>query len=188
MTLLLITGLPILSILQFIGGVDPELMLAGFAAVGLTMLGIASVSILLSTLFQKPRDAISLTYLCLIAYGAWPVFGRICRSHPWMTHAALVRRESTELMDAARSARRRQSARCAISTSCGPSTAAAPAAPHHARRGIARHLRAIAWFHLGLAAICIAWSIIGLRAIALDRHPAALAGGSASAPRSVIFP
>src|ERR1043165_5951565 len=38
-TLLLLTGLPILSIMQFIGGVDPELMLAGFAAIGLTLLG-----------------------------------------------------------------------------------------------------------------------------------------------------
>jgi ABC-type transport system involved in multi-copper enzyme maturation permease subunit len=68
LTLLLLTGLPVLSILQLIGGVDPELMLAGFAGVGLTMLGIASVSILMSTLFKKPRDAISLTYLMLLTY------------------------------------------------------------------------------------------------------------------------
>jgi ABC-type transport system involved in multi-copper enzyme maturation permease subunit len=70
MTLLLITGLPILSILQFLGGVDPELMLAGFAATGLTMLGVASVGILLSTLLPKPRDAIGLTYLVIITYVA----------------------------------------------------------------------------------------------------------------------
>ena len=67
-TLLLLTGLPILSILQFMGGVDSELMLAGFAGTGLTILGIASLSILQSTLFQKPRDAIGVTYLILIAY------------------------------------------------------------------------------------------------------------------------
>src|SRR5262249_45248666 len=46
MTLLLLTGLPILSILQFLGGVDSQLMLAGFAGTGLTILGIASVGIL----------------------------------------------------------------------------------------------------------------------------------------------
>ncbi|HZZ81204.1 MAG TPA: ABC transporter permease subunit [Gemmataceae bacterium] len=70
MTLLLITGLPILSILQFMGGVDPELLLAGFAATGLTMVGVASLGILMSTLFQKPRDAIGLTYLIMISYCA----------------------------------------------------------------------------------------------------------------------
>src|SRR5207244_758429 len=68
MTLFLLTGLPILSVLQFMGGVDADLMLAGFAGTGLTMLGLACVSILASTLFQKPRDAIGVTYLLIIAY------------------------------------------------------------------------------------------------------------------------
>src|SRR5579871_3158497 len=68
MTLLLLTGLPILSVLQFMGGVDADLMLAGFAGTGLTMLGLASVSILMSTLLKRPRDAIALTYLLLIIY------------------------------------------------------------------------------------------------------------------------
>src|SRR5207247_2621258 len=44
-TLFVLTGLPILSILQFVGGVDAELMLYGFAGTGLTMVGIASISI-----------------------------------------------------------------------------------------------------------------------------------------------
>src|SRR5439155_20537601 len=34
--MLILAGLPILAILQFMGGVDPNLVLAGFAAVGLT--------------------------------------------------------------------------------------------------------------------------------------------------------
>ena len=38
--LFILTGLPILSILQFLGGVDPNLVLAGFAATFLTMAGL----------------------------------------------------------------------------------------------------------------------------------------------------
>lgn len=76
MTSLLLTGLPILSILQLVGGVDVELMLAGFAGTGLTMLGVGSVSILCSVLFQRPRDAIGFSYLCLVAYCALATVGK----------------------------------------------------------------------------------------------------------------
>jgi ABC-type transport system involved in multi-copper enzyme maturation permease subunit len=68
LTLFLLVGLPILSLVQFLGGVDPELMLAVFAITALTMLGLAGLSILNSVHFQKPRDAIALTYLGGIAY------------------------------------------------------------------------------------------------------------------------
>jgi ABC-type transport system involved in multi-copper enzyme maturation permease subunit len=68
LTLFLLTGLPILSLLQFLGGIDPNLVLTGFAVTGLTMLGIGSLSLLYSVLLRRPRDAIALTYLCCIAY------------------------------------------------------------------------------------------------------------------------
>src|SRR6516162_2316452 len=81
-TLFLLADLPVLSILQFVGGVDAQLMLFGFAGTGLTMLGIASVSILFSTLFKKPRDAIGLTYLFLLTYASLTSFALVMRSHP----------------------------------------------------------------------------------------------------------
>jgi ABC-type transport system involved in multi-copper enzyme maturation permease subunit len=68
LTMLVLTGLPIVSGLQFLGGVDPNLVLTGFAAVGLTMLGLAGLGILLSTYLRRPRDAIAMTYVGLIAY------------------------------------------------------------------------------------------------------------------------
>src|SRR5438094_417338 len=37
LALLVVAGLPVLSLLQFLGGVDPDLMLATFALTGLTM-------------------------------------------------------------------------------------------------------------------------------------------------------
>src|SRR5262249_52338289 len=48
--------------------VDPNLVLAGFAATGLTLLGLGSLSILNSVWARKPRDAIVLTYLTAAAY------------------------------------------------------------------------------------------------------------------------
>jgi ABC-type transport system involved in multi-copper enzyme maturation permease subunit len=68
LTLLVLAGLPILSFLQFLGGVDPNLVLAGFAATGLTMVSLASFSILNSAVAKRPRDAIALTYLGAVAY------------------------------------------------------------------------------------------------------------------------
>src|SRR5262249_33764693 len=68
LTLFLLAGLPILSLVQFLGGVDPRLMLAAFAATGLTMLGLGGLSILSSVQLRKPRDAIALTYLVVFAY------------------------------------------------------------------------------------------------------------------------
>src|SRR5262249_17235812 len=62
-TMLVLAGLPILSFMQFMGGVDPGLMLAGFAATGLTVLGLGGLSIFNSVITRRARDAIILTYL-----------------------------------------------------------------------------------------------------------------------------
>jgi ABC-type transport system involved in multi-copper enzyme maturation permease subunit len=68
LALLVLAGLPILSMVQFFGGVDPDLVLGGFAATGLTMVSLAGLSILNSVYTKKPRDAIVLTYLMVAAY------------------------------------------------------------------------------------------------------------------------
>src|SRR5205085_184618 len=44
LSMLLLTGLPIVGLLQFLGGIDPNLVFAGFAGTGLTMLSLAAVS------------------------------------------------------------------------------------------------------------------------------------------------
>lgn len=63
-----LAGLPVLALMQFLGGVDPGLLMAGFAATALTMLSLAAVSILFSTLVRRSRDAIILTYLAAPTY------------------------------------------------------------------------------------------------------------------------
>jgi ABC-type transport system involved in multi-copper enzyme maturation permease subunit len=70
LALLVLAGLPILSFTQFLGGVDPDLVLAGFAATGLTMVGLASLSILCSVYSRRARNAIVVTYLTMVAYSA----------------------------------------------------------------------------------------------------------------------
>jgi ABC-type transport system involved in multi-copper enzyme maturation permease subunit len=66
--LLLLTGLPILSLVQFMGGVDPTLVVAWYAATALSVLSLASFSMLNSVLNRKPRDAVAVTYFCLFGY------------------------------------------------------------------------------------------------------------------------
>jgi ABC-type transport system involved in multi-copper enzyme maturation permease subunit len=61
--LLVLTGLPVLGLLTFLGGVDPNLMLAGFLATGMTLFSLAGLSMFNSVYCRKPRTAILLTYL-----------------------------------------------------------------------------------------------------------------------------
>jgi len=66
--LLLAAGLPILGMLQFFGGIDPDLVLATFAATIIVVLSLAALGIAASVLSRKARDAIALTYLVAVAY------------------------------------------------------------------------------------------------------------------------
>jgi ABC-type transport system involved in multi-copper enzyme maturation permease subunit len=66
--LFLLAGLPVLALLQFFGGIDPELVLAGFAATLMVVLSLSALSIAASVLSRKARDAIALTYLLAVAY------------------------------------------------------------------------------------------------------------------------
>ena len=70
LTLIVLTGLPILGFLQFLGGVDPDLVLAGFAATAITMVSLGSFSVLVSIYARKPRDGILFAFLGVAAYVA----------------------------------------------------------------------------------------------------------------------
>jgi ABC-type transport system involved in multi-copper enzyme maturation permease subunit len=68
LVLIVLTGLPILSCLQFLGGVDPNMVLAGFVVTAMTILGQAGVSIYCSTVCKRPREAIAMAYLGVVVY------------------------------------------------------------------------------------------------------------------------
>jgi ABC-type transport system involved in multi-copper enzyme maturation permease subunit len=67
--MIVLAGLPVLSILQILGGVGPDLVMAAFAATILTIAGLAGLGIACSTMARRSRDAILLTYLGMFAYG-----------------------------------------------------------------------------------------------------------------------
>jgi ABC-type transport system involved in multi-copper enzyme maturation permease subunit len=66
--LFVLVGLPILSFVQFLGGVDPNLLLAGFAATIVTMIGLGGFSILCSVLLRKARQATVFAFLAYLFY------------------------------------------------------------------------------------------------------------------------
>jgi ABC-type transport system involved in multi-copper enzyme maturation permease subunit len=68
--LILLAGLPLLSILQLLGGVSPELLWSGFAVTGLTMLSLSGIGIYWSVQCRTSREAILLTFLTVILYFA----------------------------------------------------------------------------------------------------------------------
>jgi ABC-type transport system involved in multi-copper enzyme maturation permease subunit len=68
LTLFILTGLPVLSLMQFFGGIDPGMLMASFAATALTAASLAGLSILNSVLRRRARDAIIFTYLAAIGY------------------------------------------------------------------------------------------------------------------------
>jgi hypothetical protein len=63
-----LTGRPILTLTEFLGGVDPDLVLVGFAATALTMLSVGCLSILCSVYSRRGRAAIPLIYGLLAFY------------------------------------------------------------------------------------------------------------------------
>jgi ABC-type transport system involved in multi-copper enzyme maturation permease subunit len=63
---ILLTGLPILSLVQFWGGVDPVLLLASFLVTALTLLSIGSLSILCSVTCRRVVTALGSAYTLVI--------------------------------------------------------------------------------------------------------------------------
>jgi ABC-type transport system involved in multi-copper enzyme maturation permease subunit len=66
--LLVLLGLPILSLLEFLGGIHAPLVLAGFAATSMTLFGVAGISIFHSIYHRRPINAIAASYLTVLVY------------------------------------------------------------------------------------------------------------------------
>lgn len=68
LVLLLLAGLPVLGIMQVMGGVDPGLVAAGFAATAATLFSVGSLSILISVLTRRPLAAMFRTYIWIAMF------------------------------------------------------------------------------------------------------------------------
>ena len=58
LVLVVLAGLPIISLLPLLGGVDPFLIAAGFAAAILMILGLGSLNIMVSAMSETPSEAV----------------------------------------------------------------------------------------------------------------------------------
>ena len=82
LTLLVLTGLPVLSLVQFLGGVDPNLLLASFAATAVSMASLAGYGI-----FNSVLSRIARRYRCDLSWCCW-------LPHPFKRELSLARADS----------------------------------------------------------------------------------------------
>ncbi|HEV3447504.1 MAG TPA: ABC transporter permease [Gemmataceae bacterium] len=68
LVLFLLTGLPILCLLQFVGGVSPNLVIASFLMTGVSMISLASLSVAISVFSNKTRGAVFFAYVAVVIY------------------------------------------------------------------------------------------------------------------------
>src|SRR5262245_19565022 len=66
--LVLLTGVPVLALLQFFGGIDPGELLAMAIVSLVSLYSVSCLSVMMSTLARRGRDAIVSTYFLLGAY------------------------------------------------------------------------------------------------------------------------
>jgi ABC-type transport system involved in multi-copper enzyme maturation permease subunit len=68
--LLVLTGLPILALMQFFGGIDPNLVLASFLAVALTGVTLGCIGLVCGIRAKKPQHASWRAYQLVLFYAA----------------------------------------------------------------------------------------------------------------------
>jgi ABC-type transport system involved in multi-copper enzyme maturation permease subunit len=78
LVLVVLTGLPILGLMQFLGGIEPNLVLAGFAATLATLVSLGSLSVLNSVYTANARQAAFHTYLQMAGYLLLTLGGVAC--------------------------------------------------------------------------------------------------------------
>jgi ABC-type transport system involved in multi-copper enzyme maturation permease subunit len=181
LALVILVGLPVLSLLQFLGGVEPVLVLIGYVALGLTMLSLAGLSTLNSLQARKPRDAILRTYLVAFAYLAVSGLSRLLL----LSQGQLATFPSTPdwtspvtLGDVVDWLNIGNIATVWLQLAAG--VAAGTALVDLLLDALARY----AWFHGLIAVGCCAWAVVRLRAEALPRENGS-AGKKAGRVRAV---
>jgi ABC-type transport system involved in multi-copper enzyme maturation permease subunit len=168
--LLLLAGLPVLSFLQFLGGVDVGIMLAATAATALTVFSVAGLSVLNSVLCRRARDAIILSYVVVIAYS-------LLGCAAWLGMVALTRPDRWPGLADFPSADGRTSPVTLGDVIDGFNAGNIPCAAlqvwHGAKasavfqQDLPGKLGRYAAFHVGVGLACLAWGMLRLRTGAL---------------------
>jgi ABC-type transport system involved in multi-copper enzyme maturation permease subunit len=170
LALVVLTGLPVLAFLELLGGVDPRLVLAGFAASGLTMGSLAGLGLLNSVYARRPREAVMRAYLMAAGYLAlsglsWLLLlpqlnlAKFPSTDTWASPVEV--KDVVEWLN------------------IGNLGAALYQIAPDVNALLPEALRRYAWFHGAVALTCCAWAVLRLRAQALRQQevPAAKATG-----------
>jgi ABC-type transport system involved in multi-copper enzyme maturation permease subunit len=167
LTLLLLTGVPVLSAVQFLGGVEPDLVFGGFAATALTVAGLAGVSILSSVYARRSRDAIVLTYVAVGLYVVLCVVGDFLVDKSVSTRSPLLFDVGPSAADCVAAFQAGNPA-YALSRLFGPSVTVREALP--------AVLRSYAAFYLILTGVTVSLAVLRMRPVALGEAGGAKRG------------
>jgi ABC-type Na+ efflux pump permease subunit len=162
LTLLVLTGLPILSLTQLWGGVDLGLLLSAFAATGLTLLSLAAVSMLASVHARKAREAVVLAYLVAAGYAGLSVLVHLLNFWPRVVSLELTSGASPYTVGDL----------IKVFTAGNPGLLVL-GLMQDLRSGLTlqeslpARLSAYAVFHLLVTVVCTGWAVLRLRPLAL---------------------
>src|SRR5206468_3459373 len=87
--LLVLTGLPVLGIMQLFGGVDQLLVVAAFVGAGVTALSLGALGIACAVYVKKPQNAAWRAYQCIMLYAA------LSTAMVWLLELPFARRFAT---------------------------------------------------------------------------------------------
>jgi ABC-type Na+ efflux pump permease subunit len=184
MGLLLLAGLPVLGILQLLGGVEPDLVLVGFGVTALTATSVASLAFLNSIYARRSIHALTAVYLQIVGYlllsGAAealltfnPSLVTLPSTKNWVSPIMLI--DVVDVLNAGNLG----TAGYQLLRALQGGTRLADALPPI--------LLGFAWFHGTVIVVCIGWSVLRLRAVAL-KQAAVSAAQPAEATRSWLQP
>jgi ABC-type transport system involved in multi-copper enzyme maturation permease subunit len=164
--MLVLAGLPILGILQFLGGIDPGLVLASYAATLATVASLACLGTLFSVLVRKARDAILLTYLGVVAYFIGYILTLVASSlsSTWTTFPSFGTWQSPVTLGDLADWYNAGNIIDAIFVRLNYFSGRTGATVSDALPGV---LRSYLVFHCALALFCAVWAVLRLRAVAL---------------------
>jgi ABC-type transport system involved in multi-copper enzyme maturation permease subunit len=163
--LIFMVGMPIISGLQFLGGVDPNLVIAGYVGFGLTTVSIAALSIVCSLYARQSRSALLRAYGLVFGYFLlsgltwlliWPLdLGTFPSTDTWTSPVTV--RDIVDWCNAGNG----------ISIAFEMAVGVGRGRPLH--QLLFPALRDYAWFHGMVTILCLTW--VGLRFRALLLAP-----------------
>jgi ABC-type transport system involved in multi-copper enzyme maturation permease subunit len=166
LALLLLTGLPILSLTQLWGGVDLGLLLCAFAITGVTLLSLAALGVVASVHSRRAREAVVLTYLAAAGYAGLSVLAYLLRFSPRVLELPLTPGASpytvSDLVDAFTAG---NPGLLCLGVWEDMRTGMTLPASVAARTG------SYVAFHLLVAIVCTGWAVLRLRPLALADGP-----------------